>query len=226
MDSFSRVLPKLFRWLFTFLVVCTSVGAIAIAIAIAIDPKLPAGTKFGPKQVEILGAPGTLVLSPVGGDSNFTATALRNTIVLSVDKAGGLIQVLVHHGLPVALLDVLFIGAVFELLRRLFRNVGRGESFTRQTVQLVQIIGFSLLVFSIVSAVAENWFIDAVYGYVANHSVLTVEGKQLHLPANGRYGFPRGNGGSPVFLSGLLVLALSEVFRQGLALKSEHDLTV
>jgi Protein of unknown function (DUF2975) len=29
-----------------------------------------------------------------------------------------------------------------------------------------------------------------------------------------------------LFFSGLLVLALSEVFRQGLALKTENDLTV
>ncbi|RPH53276.1 MAG: DUF2975 domain-containing protein, partial [Acidobacteria bacterium] len=32
--------------------------------------------------------------------------------------------------------------------------------------------------------------------------------------------------GSPVFLSGLLVLALAEVFRQGLALQRESDLTI
>lgn len=36
-------------------------------------------------------------------------------------------------------------------------------------------------------------------------------------------GFPFG---SPLFFSGLLVLALSEVFRQGLALKRDSELTI
>jgi len=46
------------------------------------------------------------------------------------------------------------------------------------------------------------------------------------LPPMSGVPFPHSQGGSPIFFSGLLVLALSEVFRQGLALKSEHDLTV
>ena len=226
MESFSSFLPKLFQWVFAVLVVLMAIGAFAICIAMIIDPRLPQGTHFGPTEVEILGQPGTVALRAVDGDSNFTVTALRSTIVLSVEKAGGLIQVLVHNGLPVALVHVLFLGALFELLRRLFRNVGRGESFTRQTVQLVQIVGFALIVFSIVSAFAESWFLHAAYGYVASHSALTVEGKLLHLPQLTGTPFPHRQGGSPIFFSGLLVLALSEVFRQGLALKAEHDLTV
>ena len=226
MRSLSSFLPGLFRWVFSVLVALMVIGALGICVAMIVNPKLPPGTHFGPEPVEILGQPGTVALSAVGGDSNFTVIALRSTVVLSVEKAGGLIQVLVHKGLPLALVHVLFLGALFELLRRLFRNVGRGDSFTRQTVQLVQIVGFSLIAFSVVSAFAESWFLHAAYGYVASHAVLTVEGKQLHLPAVDGASFPRSQGGSPIFFSGLLVLALSEVFRQGLALKAEHDLTV
>ena len=226
MDSVSSFLPKLFHWVFAVLAVLMAIGVLAIGLAMLIDPRLPPGTHFGPTEVEILGQPATVALRAVDGDSNFTAAALKNTIVLSVDKAGGFIQVLVHNGLPVALVHVLFLGALFELLRRLFRNVGRGESFTRQTVQLVQIVGFSLLVYPIVSAFAESWFLHAAYGYVASHAALTVDGKLLHLPQLTGVPFPHRHGGSPIFFSGLLVLALSEVFRQGLALKAEHDLTV
>ena len=226
MGSFSRFLPKLFRWVFTVLVGLTLLAAVCICIAMVIDPRLPAGTHFGPKQVEILGQPGTVALTAVGSQSNFTVTALRSTIVLTIQNAGDLIEVLVRNGLPLGLLHALFAALLFELLRRLFRNVGRGESFTRQTVQLVQIVGLSLVVFSIVSALAESWFIHASYPYLVSHALLTVEGKQLHLPALGGHPFPHSSGGSPIFFSGLLVLALSEVFRQGLALKDEHDLTV
>ena len=226
MESFSSFLPKLFRWVFTALVVLMVIGALGICVALIIDPGLPAGTHFGPKYVEILGQPGTIALRPVGSDSNFTVTALRNTVSISIEKAGGFIQVLVRNGLPVALMHVVFLGALFELLRRLFRNVERGESFTRQTVLMVQFVGLTLIVFSILSAFAESWFWHAAYGYAASHATLTVQGNQLHLPAMNGAPFPRSQGGSPIFFSGLLVLALSEVFRQGLALKSEHDLTV
>jgi hypothetical protein len=218
------VLPRIFRWVFTFLAVVTSLGAVAIVIAMVIDPHLPQGTHFGPAKFDWQGQAGSVVLRATGGDSDFTLTALKGSLVLFVDKAGGFIEVLKHHGLPVMLIDVLFLATLFELLRRLFRNVGRGESFTRQSMVLVQLIGGSLIVFSFVSYFAENWFATAAYSYLAQHAVLTISGTALHLPQTGHIVVT--SGGSPVFFSGLLVLALSEVFRQGLALKNENDLTV
>jgi hypothetical protein len=226
MESFSSFLPKLFRWVFTVMVVLMVIGALGICIAMIIDPGLPAGFHFGPQQVDILGQPGTVTLRPVGGDSNFTVTALRNSVSITIEQAGGFVRVLVRNGLPVALMHVVFLGVMFELLRRLFRNVERGESFTRQTVLLVQFVGLSLLAFSVVSAFGEIWLWHAAYGYAAGHATLTIQGQQLHLPPMSGVPFPHSQGGSPIFFSGLLVLALSEVFRQGLALKSEHDLTV
>src|SRR5258706_4438904 len=221
------VLPRIFRWVFTVLAVLAAIAAVAICIAILIDPRLPAGTHFGPMKVDLMGQPGTVALGVVGGDSDFTVTALRGSVSLFVDKAGGLIEVLKHYGLPLILIKAIFLALLFDLLRRLFRNVGRGESFTPQSVYLVQLIGAALIVFSLVSAFAAGWFAQAAYGYLAQHAVLTVSGTTLHLPA--MHGFPHGHGfplGSPVFFSGLLVLALSEVFRQGVELKNENDLTV
>ena len=222
------ILPKLFRWFFTVLVVLAALAAVGIIVAILIDPKLPAGTHFGPKAIELAGQPGSVELRPVDGDSDFTVTALRGSVKLFVAKAGGLIEVIKHHGLPVLLLNAIFFATLFELLRRLFRNVGRGESFTLQSVRLVQFVGFTLLAWSIVSAIAENWFMQAAYAYLAEHATVTITGTSLHLPAARGMKLPHASFpfGSPVFFSGLLVLALSEVFRQGLVLKSEHDLTV
>jgi len=223
------VLPKLFRWVFTVLAVLAVLGALAICLAMVINPKLPPGTHFGPLNVDLLGQPGTVALHPANGDADFTITALRGSVTVFVERAGGLIELLKLYGFPLILINMIFFAVLFDLLRRLFRNVGRGESFTRQNVNLVQIVGVSLLVFSLVSAFAESWFVHALYAYVAQHSVVTISGTALHLPAArgltlpGAHGFPFG---SPVFFSGLLVLALSEVFRQGLALKNENDLTV
>jgi hypothetical protein len=75
-----------------------------------------------------------------------------------VDRPAGVIERLKTFGLPVLLIHALFLAALFELLRRLFRNVGRGESFTPQSVRLVQIIGVSLMVFAFVAAIGKSWF--------------------------------------------------------------------
>ena len=96
------------------------------------------------------------------------------------------------------------------------------NSRTRLPVRVSSII-------SLVSAFAESWFAQAAFAYLAQHTVVTVSGTSLHLPEPSGRIIPRVHGfpfGSPVFFSGLLVLALSEVFRQGLALKNENDLTV
>lgn len=222
-------LPRLFRWVFGALAVIALIGAAALLATILIDPRLPQGTHFGPLTVDFLGQPGTVELRAVNGDSDFTLSALHGSLVLFVEKAGGLIEVLKHYGLPLALIDVVFLAILFDLLRRLFRNVGRGESFTHRSVYLVQIVGVSLLVFSLVSYFAEIWFVHVAYAYVAQHAVVTLSGTSLRLPAPHGMSIHIGNGfpfGSPIFFSGLLVLALSEVFRQGLALKNENDLTI
>jgi hypothetical protein len=222
-------LPRVFHWAFAVLAALCALGAVGVVIAMLIDPHLPPGTHFGPMAVDFAGQPGSIVLQPVGNDSNFTVTAFKGTIELFVEKAGGLVEVAKQYGLPVLLINVLFLALLFELLRRLFRNVERRESFTRQSVLLVQIVGLSLMAFSIVSAFAESFFARAVYGYIAGHATVTISGAQVHFPAPhgmglpGLHGFPFDN---PVFFSGLLVLALSEVFRQGVTLKAENDLTV
>jgi Protein of unknown function (DUF2975) len=228
MASVSSALPRLFRWVFTILAAFAVLGAVVICIVILINPKLPAGAHFGPVTLDLFGEPGTVALQPVSGDSDFTVTALRGNVSLSSERAGGLVEVLKHWGLPMVLLNMVFFAVLFDLLRRLFRNVGRGDSFTLQSVRLVQTLGGWLILFSLASAFAEHWFSEAAFGYLAQHTTISISGTTLHLPMpRGRIlphvGFPFG---SPIFFSGLLVLALSEVFRQGLALKSENDLTV
>jgi hypothetical protein len=131
--------------------------------------------------------------------------------------------------LPLIFLDMIFLVALFELLRRLFRNVGRGESFTRGTIRLVQGVGGLLILFSFVLSFGEGMFFYNLFTYLAQHAVITISGTQVHFLAPHYEMFPREDGfpfGSPLFFSGLLVLALSEVFRQGLALKDENALTI
>src|SRR6185295_15390855 len=113
------------------------------------------------------GQAGTVALNATANDSDFTVTALRGNIVLFVEQAGGLIEVAKRYGLPAILITTIFFIVLFDLLRRLFRNVSRGDSFTRQSVTFVQLVGASLIVYSVVSAYAESWFATAMLTYLA-----------------------------------------------------------
>jgi hypothetical protein len=224
--SNTRWLARLLKWVFLVFTVFMGIAALAIVVVLVVDPKLPHGTRIGTFDIEMLGQTGTVVFK----NATLNASMFHNGVSARVDDANGLFDLVKHIGLPVALLSVLYFAGLFELMRRLFRNVVRGESFTRQTMRLVQVIGLSLVVYSIVSMVAEGWFQYELYGYLANHATVLISGAQIHLPQPDGYNFKISGGGSPFgspyFFTGLLVLALSEVFRQGLVLKNENDLTV
>jgi hypothetical protein len=224
--SNTRWLARLLKWVFLVFTVFMGIGALAIVVVLAIDPTLPHGTRIGTIDVEMLGQTGTIVFK----NSTLVASMFHSGLTARVDDANALFELVKHIGLPVALLSVLYFGGLFELLRRLFRNVVRGESFTRQSMRLVQVIGLSLVAYSIMSMVAEGWFQYELYSYLAKHATIWISGAQIHLPQPDSDNFRIVGGGSPfgspLFFSGLLVLALSEVFRQGLVLKNENDLTV
>jgi hypothetical protein len=86
----------------------------------------------------------------------------------------------------------------------------------------------ALIVFSFVSALAESWFAYAMYDHLVEHTRIAISGTPVQLPPAERppwFGY-ESPFGSPEFLAELLVLALAEVFRQGLALQRDSDLTV
>jgi len=221
----TRWLARVLKWVFLVFEVLMGIGAVAIVIVMIISPRLPAQAGFGPANVDIWGLPGTIMIR----NSDFAAVLAHGGIMVRVDNAAALVEIALRFGLPLGLLCVAFYFLLFDLLRRLFRNVLRGESFTRTTVRLVQGIGLSLLVFSLASAVAEGMFQFALFQYLTHHASIIVSGTHLNLPQVNEMHFGSDGHsvfGSPYFFTGLLVLALSEVFRQGLVLKNENDLTV
>jgi len=227
MASVTGTLPNIFRWVFTVLAALCAFAAFVICVVILINPHLPPGTQVGPINGDFMGQPGSIDFHPAGGDFDLMATAFHGTITLFVKQAGGLIEVIKHYGLPLVLVKMVFLTTLFELLRRLFRNVGRGDSFNQATIRLVQILGGSLIVFSFVLSVVEGLFANAVFTYFSQHAVITISGAPIHWPEAHHVVLPHGSGfGSSMFFSGLLVLALSEVFRQGLALKKDNELTI
>jgi hypothetical protein len=229
MASVSSILPRIFRWVFLVLAILFALAALVVAIVMLANPHMPAGARLGPAQFTLAGQPGTIALRSTGTDSDFLGTAFGGNVSVAVEKAGGLVELFKHYGLPLILAKMIFLAGLFELLRRLFRNVGRGESFTRDTIRLVQGVGGLLILFSFFLSFGEGLFFHNVFNYLAQHAVIAISGTPVHFPAPHYEMFPREDGfpfGSPLFFSGLLVLALSEVFRQGLALKDENALTI
>ena len=227
----SSFLPRLFHFAFAALAVIAACWAVFILMVILVDPELPPGARFGPVSGEVMGQPASFALQPGASpqaESTLWLRAFNGNLDVNVARTAGIVELLKKYGLPVLFIYAVFFAVLFEIIRRLFRNVGRGESFTAQSVRLVQIVGGALIVFALVSAIAESWFAYAIYGYLVEHTQVAVSGAPVQLPAASSppwlgYKSPFG---SAEFLAGLLVLALAEVFRQGLALQRDSDLTV
>ncbi len=227
----NRLLPKFFRVAFGFLAALAALFAVCVIAAMLVDPELPPNARFGPVNGQFLGQPASLAVYPGSDGHAEPALELRafdGDIALTVNRAAGAVRLFSGYGLPVLLVYAVFFAAMFELLRRLFRNVGRGETFSLHSVRLVQIVGGSLIVFAFVTAIAESWLAYAMYGYLQEHTQFVISGTSVQLPSADRppwlgYKSPFG---SAEFLTGLLVLALAEVFRQGLALRRDHELTI
>lgn len=228
----NNFLPRLFHWVFAVCAVVAALAACGILVLMLVDPALPPDARFGPVTAEFMGQPATLAVQEgaAGGQGNpsLSVRAFNNNITMTVDNARGAIERLKTYGLPVLLLYAVFLTALFEMLRRLFRNVGRGDSFTPQSVRLVQIVGGSLIILSLLSAIGESWFAHAMYAYLVDHTQIAISGTPVSLPPAESppwLGY-RSPFGRSTFFYGLLVLALAEVFRQGLALQRDSDLTV
>lgn len=223
------LLPRIFQWVFLVLAVLAALAAFMASIVLLINPHVPVTAHFGPVPMNFAGQPGFVALHPAGGDLEFTISAFRGTVTLVVNQARGFIDVVKHYVVPLWLIEMLFVAALFELLRRLFRNVGHGDSFTLNTVRLVQILGALLIVFAYVLSFLQGLATHGIFTYFAQHAVVMSSGVEVHLPGPRYVMLPRGGFfpiTNPLFFSGLLVLALSEVFRQGLALKKENELTI
>jgi hypothetical protein len=104
--------------------------------------------------------------------------------------------------------------AILELLRRMFKSVERGEIFSAANIQNVRAIGFLLVTSSILKFIAVGWLVDRMATYVTQH----VAGKMTL--ASTYEGNLSGLG------TGFVILALAEVFRQGLRLKEDTQFTI
>lgn len=131
---------------------------------------------------------------------------------------------------------VLFVGAMMfgicELLRRLFKNVSRGDAFTEANVKNLHKIGVMILLLTFGGNLLASWTLANMAGYLSEH----VEATGIEIDYTPTNHHRRGlslyadyfvlNIDAVGIFGGLLVLALGEAFRQGLKLREENDLTI
>ncbi len=128
------------------------------------------------------------------------------------------------------------IGLVFgiiiaRLLRRMCERVKGGDAFSNASIDLLRNIGWAFLFYFVFCAIDINAFNASVAHELRDHLV---------TPGVSTSFFPATRGGSIWFMlghahlafdlallfQGLLALALAEIFRQGLLLREDSELTV
>jgi hypothetical protein len=116
--------------------------------------------------------------------------------------------------------DLAFCFEVLDLLWRLCRNVEKGEVFSESNTRYVRNLGLVILVYQAIACAAGFWYARMIDGFLQQRVV--AEGVKLKLHWGAEV-FPMD---PTLIVTGLLLLMLGEVFRQGLALKKENELTV
>ena len=125
-----------------------------------------------------------------------------------------------------ALLPELIFGAVasyffLRLLRRLCHRIENGEVLSDANLRAVRHIGFYYLLFGLAYGALKFWADFKLGVYLVEHT--TFSGIKATLAT---YDWLEFSFFINDAFTGLLILLLSEAFRQGLALKQENDLTV
>jgi len=202
---------------------------------------------LGEVQIEIPEESYLLESDQVKGESIFLDKVRGQIDVKNPEDLNGYLSSMFWYTAPVIFIYWGGLFVVSELLRRLFKNVHDGNSFTEGNVRIFHKLGVTIIVFSILSSLGlslikftsakfleEN--VDAsgveisydVNDYTPGFGVyvedvlvrFTVSELKIY---GGKFGLD-----IPLFwiLAGLLLIGIGEAFRQGLLLKKENELTV
>ncbi len=171
--------------------------------------------------------------SPSSKPDALVLTGLRGQLQVNLlSREADLVSAARWSVFPAMLAGLVFSWLVFGALRDICANLERGDVFTERNLRLIRNIGVTLIGYCFVDGAMGLWASHVMGGYLSAHASLTSLGEVLHFPAQvGALHFTLppwslGYAGTGGLITGCLVLVVSEAFRQGLALKTESDLTV
>ena len=237
MKTFTN-LPGYLRIFFGFFRVLTVIFAFFWLLALTFGTWIQARFVDEPKLMVTLGeislqaAPGALALtSRTAPPGSVVLDGLRGKLQLNVlSRDPALVSAARWSIIPAMLAGLVFSWMLFGALRHICANIERGEVFSEKNLRLVRSIGVLLIAYTLVGGVIAVWASQVMGGYLSGHVALTGLGEALRFPAGaGALHFtlpPRSFSYAGGFVTGCLVLVISEAFRQGLVLKTESDLTV
>lgn len=211
-------LPKMLRYLFTLLCGLSLLGAVLLSYIMLFPPLHSKSVIMQVGDLSVIVPKGAVELHPRDTGESISVTRLDGKIFWHPEENNQHLTKTVNRiMLPAALLSTLAMAFLCDLFRRLFLQVEQGNYFTIETLRLVQRLGTMLLIFSLINE-GVGWWLSQQFADLFQTQSASSRGITISLD---NFLF-----GQPAALSGLIVLALSEVFRQGLALKRENDLTV
>jgi hypothetical protein len=231
MKATKPILPRILKITFAVL---ESLTVLIVGVILALLWLLPPQAKnasYDLGEVQFVPSVGPATLVREGGEE-LKIKNLHGTVMISdaqfPDGLGSIKWAMV----PLILVNGGFFFVLCDLLRRLFRNVQGSESFSGVSIRLVRRVGLTILVFTLLSAVTQSYFGYRVLRYLGPSG--TLMGQEVLLtPAESENAAVRMSSAGFQFslnfsslLGGLVVLALSEVFRQGRQLQEENQLTI
>lgn len=231
-------LPRTLKTVFDFLRYFTVIPVILTIFNLAFAPWLKAHLFMGDRLMIPIGQ----MALPAGESELKHKADLSKPAPLEIDAVRGIMKMdflnldtsgrvaLWKTLLPAKLLLGLFGWTLFGLLSGICANISSGNVFSLRNVSLVKWLGFTLIAYSLIGSVIERWASYVMSGYLNAHFALVTENATEMLTGS-LYAFQLTRGsnllsGSSELVVGCLVLVMAEVFRQGLALKTENELTV
>ena len=233
-------LPGNLRVLFGILRILTVASAIVWILILAFFAWIPNRSNDKPK---LLISVGDVSLQSDPGAIGLKADTAKPDALGLVDLRGSLqmdlcsedrtlVSALRWSTLPSIAVLVAFGWLFFGSLRELCANIERRNVFSEENLRLVRGIGWIMIGNSLVGMAVGFWSQHVMNAYLSQHVVLTGIKTGLALPGGaGTTQFIIGSGQLPFtgqsdLVIGCVVLMLSEAFKQGLALKTESELTV
>lgn len=157
-----------------------------------------------------------------GDSSILTPSIVATDVAISFNTSNTLLRSIF---LGMTLFQILYTGLIILTLKRIIKSLQIKNPFSNKTIRELRLVGILLLLIE-----PLYWIGDATKYYIINNFFMHSITDSGSLAYNAGYwvglNFGQGSLASSWIAAGLIVLILVEVFKQGLQIKEEQDLTI